>query len=82
MRQVLALCSVLALAACTPPREKACDDAIKATLKTPASYKRVSTGANEIVYDAVNEYNAPIRQRGLCFYDEKTGKADWLPFKG
>lgn len=70
----------IALAGCENPNLTRCDEAIKARLKAPASFKRVSAEGSDtfwtIQYDAVNSFNAPLRGRGHCFV---TGtKADWF----
>ena len=61
-----------ALAGCSPPSLVACDAAIKSKLRSPSTYQRVSdSGAGEVVtieFDAVNSYNAPIRQKATCLY--------------
>lgn len=64
--------------ACDSAEDKACDDAIKATLKAPSSYKRISKVGGKIEYDAVNSFNAPLRGRGVCLYDAEKGTALWL----
>lgn len=70
----------IALAGCSNPELAKCDEAIKATLKAPASFKRVSAegsgGFWNIQYDAVNSFNAPLRGRGHCYVLK--GKADWF----
>lgn len=81
MRRHLALILLpIALAGCEDPNLTRCDEAIKARLKAPASFKRVSADGSggfwTIQYDAVNSFNAPLRGRGHCFV---TGaKADWI----
>jgi hypothetical protein len=71
--------AALALAGCSDTKLTKCDDAIKATLKAPASYKRVSVSGSEgsynITYDAVNSYNAPLRTSGRCFVSDY--EASW-----
>lgn len=63
------------------PSERAkrlCDDAIRAEIRTPASYDRidafVSDGYVSITYDAQNGYGAVVRGRGRCSLDETTGQ--------
>lgn len=70
MRWIVGL-ALIALSGCgDDPEINYCDAAIKATLKAPASYKRVGVSKNgykwRIDYDAVNSYNAPIRGSGQC----------------
>ena len=73
MKTTLIVLPLLVLGGCGSPGLRACDDAIKNTLKTPASYKRVSANGSDgdwkIGYDAVNEFNAPLRANGRCFVD-------------
>lgn len=81
MRLTFALVALAALAGCDSTDLARCDDAIKATLKAPASYHRVSTDGISgafwaIEYDAVNLYNAPIRAKGTCYIDGD--KVQWL----
>lgn len=81
MRPAVALASLAMLAGCDSADLAKCDDAIKATLKAPASYHRVSTDGVSgafwtIEYDAVNLYNAPIRAKGTCYIDGD--KVQWL----
>lgn len=77
MRFVLTLFFIAALSSCDSAEDKACDEAIKATLKAPSSYKRVSKQGGRIEYDAVNSFNAPLRGRGLCIFDGSGNKARW-----
>lgn len=78
---------LLVLAGCNP-RDKPvvqCEGVLKAMLKAPASYHLVeslvgsakSNGTQDvfITYDAVNSYNAPLRERFWCIYDLHTGTA-------
>ena len=76
MRTMSIVTALLALSSCSSPEDRACDEAIKATLKSPSSYKRVSKNGGRIEYDAVNSFNAPLRGQGLCIY--LNGKADWF----
>lgn len=74
----LALFSIIGLlGGCSNAEDRACDEAIKSTLKAPASYKRVSKRGSRVEYDAVNSFNAPIRGHGICYYDAATGRALW-----
>jgi hypothetical protein len=73
---MLVLFAVSALADEADPALKVCEVAIKHLLKAPKSYERVSSaivGPEVIVtYDAVNEYNAPLRDVQTCeFYKDK-----------
>jgi hypothetical protein len=61
-----------------------CETLLLATLKAPASYRRVTDlvgptvkGRQSVVitYDAVNSYNAPLRDTFLCQFDPATGTA-------
>ncbi|RYD54650.1 MAG: hypothetical protein EOP60_07180 [Sphingomonadales bacterium] len=70
------------LSACTGAETTACDDAIKATLKAPSTYKRLKSGerrtetmSRRIDYEAVNSFNAPIRGSGECVFN--SGHAYW-----
>lgn len=70
------LLATQAMADETDPAITVCEIAIKKTLKAPKSYERVSAGVMGstvvISYDAVNEYNAPLRHSQICeFYREK-----------
>lgn len=81
MRIFAVVVAGLLLAGCSDPNLNACEDALKATLKAPASYKRIKVTGNPgdtlylIEYDAVNSYNAPIRGNGMCHLT-KSG-AEW-----
>lgn len=80
MRALITVGLLLALGGCADSFNLGkCDTAIKATLKTPASYKRVSTegsaGSYWIEYDAVNLFNAPVRGAGRCTI--VAGEASW-----
>jgi hypothetical protein len=54
------------------PAVAICEAVLKAQLKAPKSYERVeaSIDKNEvsIVYDAVNEFNAPLRHTKICAF--------------
>lgn len=58
------------VAAADDPAILACEEVVKYGLKTPKSYERVDAvvvGSEVLLsFDAVNEYNAPIRHRQLC----------------
>lgn len=55
------------------PAVTQCEEVLKAHLKSPASYKPVSVGMSlnyiTIDYDAANSYNALIRGKCVCNYD-------------
>lgn len=61
-----------------------CDDAIKATLKAPSTYKRVDYSLFSegypvnytISYDAQNSYGVPLRDSGRCTLHQD-GTVDW-----
>jgi hypothetical protein len=84
MRAIVLGLAVLVSACGEKPELAACDAAIQARLKSPASYKRVSAvgdakdglGTLTISYDAVNSFNAPLRSSGTCFLLD--GKATWF----
>lgn len=85
MRFIAALAVVLMVAGCgetVDPGLLACEAAIKQGLKAPSSYSRVKVDGGgsvyTIEYDAVNSYNAPLRQAGTCFYDHTTKSARWV----
>jgi hypothetical protein len=47
----------------------ACEEAIKATLKAPATYERISATRGPdyfITYDAQNSFGVPLRSSGSC----------------
>lgn len=79
--------AVMALSGCTDSRVDGCEDAIKNTLKSPSSYKRVeaktvgsssdATSLIEIKYDAANTYGTLIRGSGTCFYDKASNSVRW-----
>ena len=58
----------------------ACEDAIKETLKAPATYQRVevegSSGDYTITYDAENSFGVPLRGTGSCIVSG--GQAQWF----
>lgn len=57
-----------------------CDEAIKAQLKAPSTYERISAsgprGSYRIEYDAANSFGVPLRGQGYCTV--KDGHATWL----
>lgn len=62
---------------------KLCDQAIQATLKAPATYKRVSASDDmgtfyRIEYDAENSFGVPLRGSGYCTVDDSRSKASWI----
>ena len=83
MRVALIGLTVL-LTGCSNPALKACDTAIKKTLRAPSTYKRVSsTGYSvdavttiSIEYDADNSFGVPLRGKGLCTV--RQGQGEWL----
>ena len=80
---VLPALSIL-VSGCDSAQVRQCEAQLKEKLKAPASYKRVSaeefvnTSYKEpydevtITYDAVNSFNAPLRDRERCFYKPNT----------
>ena len=80
--KIVTLIVLVAVAGCTPPYRAKCDDAIKAKLRSPATYQRVSLegGASDyaisIEYDAANAYGTPIRGKGTCYLEN--GRARWV----
>ena len=68
MRSV-ALASVVLLGGCHPGLAD-CEDAIKARLKAPATYKRVALQPGdfryEVDFDADNAFGTPIRDHATC----------------
>lgn len=81
---VMGACA-MALASCSRDSRaiEACEAALLPTLKAPSSYKRVSemvgptqSGRQSVIiaYDAVNSYNAPIRDTFLCDFNPATGE--------
>lgn len=60
-----------------------CDEAIMATLKAPATYRRIEAPtfrrtSYRIVYDAENSFGVPLRSTGYCSIHENGGRADWI----
>lgn len=63
-----------------------CDDAIKATLKAPSTYRRVaapdvyySERRNyRVEYDADNAFGVPMRGKGFCTLDGNRTSATWV----
>lgn len=81
MRGLAAIGMLVALAGCGgSPAIKKCEDYIVAKLRSPSTYKRISADGTAvpyesptkytvvIEYDAVNAYNAPVRDRQVCSY--------------
>ena len=68
----------------TDPYLDQCESYIQGRLKAPSSYKRVSYTSHpmedgkeywvSVKYDAVNSYNAPIRDTYICQFPAKDGK--------
>lgn len=62
-----------------------CDEAIKATLKAPATYKSAEgpdtyvtqTELYRIAYDAENSFGVPLRSRGFCRINDGRTAAIW-----
>ena len=72
------------LSGCVGGETRACDEAIKATLRSPSTFKRLNSGerradtmSRRIEYEAVNAFNAPVRGEGECVYNK--GRAYWYP---
>jgi hypothetical protein len=85
MRLILGLLVVLAgCNALDRPEVKDCENYLKGKLRSPSTYKRISTysyAANgkqhvSIEHDAANAYGTPIRATQFCFYPIKNGKPD------
>jgi hypothetical protein len=62
-----------------------CETVIQARLKAPSTYKRISEDMCEgptclIEYDAMNSFGVPLRSKGYCSIDQRTGAADWMEF--
>jgi hypothetical protein len=65
-----------------------CDEAIKATLKAPATYQRImddqlssfasGDSSFRITYDAQNGFGVPIRSRGFCTVNADRSGAEWV----
>lgn len=63
-----------------------CDEAIMATLKAPATYRRIdgpdtfATGDDmfRITYDAQNSFGVPLRSKGFCTITDDGKSADWV----
>lgn len=78
------LLTTVAAAQDRDPAEIACEVATIKTLKAPKSFERVDstvTGHRVILtYDAVNEYNAPLRHLQDCeFFVSEPGKISLVP---
>lgn len=63
---------------------EACDLAIQARLKAPATYERISASGSEgtfyITYDAQNAFGVPLRSFGSC--EVTGGVARWTEIGG
>ncbi len=66
-----------------------CDEAIKATLKAPSTYRRiegpgtyrVANGSRYMIeYDAANGFGVPVRGRGNCKVNEARTSASWVEY--
>lgn len=82
MRRVGIVLVLVILCGCSKGLSQ-CEDAIKAKLKAPATYKRVAAtdckqpGRCEIDFDAANSYGTPLRDRADCFLT-KSGASVFL----
>tara|TARA_B100000678_G_scaffold273455_1_gene263804 strand:+ start:1297 stop:1611 length:315 start_codon:yes stop_codon:yes gene_type:complete len=59
-----------------------CDDAIRATLEAPSTYRRISYYGDgperyRVTYEASNSFGVPIENSGECNLDERFGT--WQP---
>lgn len=88
--------AAICLAACSALESREitdCETSLTAKLKSPASYKRISADRTfmdiekpqqvwvDIEYDAVNSFNAPLRDHEFCKYPAtKTGQVDWQAY--
>lgn len=66
------------------PAIEVCEYVLKAKLKAPSSYKRITSNIIEnkvaITYDAVNSFNAPIRGGKVCYFSlTNEGKYTFIP---
>lgn len=84
MKRVVVL-MLFALAGCEDATLSACDEAVKAQLKAPSTYKRLSadgfasdakTAMWTITYDANNAFNVPLRGKGQCLISK--GQTSWF----
>ncbi len=70
MRVIFITLLAFALAGCNSSLAK-CDEAIKSQLKSPSSYKRISSDGSgpliKIQYDAENSYGVALREKATCF---------------
>lgn len=59
-----------------------CEAYIKSKLRAPSSYKQIAVQQTErsvaIEYDAVNTFNAPLREQEKCFFPEDAFEPDGL----
>jgi hypothetical protein len=86
-RKIILSLVALILAGCEAPQVKDCESKLLDRLKSPSSYKRVSADsfavdtakspyqAVIIEYDAVNSFNAPLRDKEYCTYRIRDGRA-------
>lgn len=84
---IIFFCAMLASASCSrqPTPVRACEAILLRNLKAPSTYKLVEptvglpkpNGTQDVFlrYDAVNSYNAPIRDVFWCTYDPKADTA-------
>jgi hypothetical protein len=85
MRTIILIAASLLLCGCGDKALDACEGAIKATLKSPSSYKRISAedrgaanlGSYAIEYDALNPMGVSIRGRGKCYIDRNAMAPHW-----
>jgi hypothetical protein len=66
-----------------------CEDAIKATLKAPSTYRRVEDRPDSfpigdkmfhITYEAQNSFGVPIRSHGSCTINADRSGAEWVRY--
>jgi hypothetical protein len=93
----LALGMATLLAGCStfdPSEIKDCEASIQSRLKAPSTYKRISATRTfmseekppevwvSIAYDAVNTFNAPLRDSTICEYPAfVSGSVDWTKYQ-
>jgi hypothetical protein len=65
-------------AGCTSAEQTACETAIKDTLKAPSTFKLIKKESIRYEYDASNPMGVPMRGTGVCIYDARTKKANWI----
>jgi len=80
VKNALTIASIFLLGSCHDRSLDVCDDAIKATLRSPSTYKRISIdggyGSFTVQYDAANAYGTPIRGNGRCYVHDN-GHVVW-----